>query len=160
MRIFLQTFGGVAIHSGLRVLLCAPLLFVVGCGSGRIPTYPVSGTVVVDSRPAEGAIVIFCPVSTSKELEHLRPAGKTDAAGNFKLTTFVPGDGAPASDFKVLVKWPAATPAGDDRENRPGAANKGPDRLKGKYYNQDTTPLTATIQKGSNNLPPFELKSK
>jgi hypothetical protein len=160
MRTLRRWLKGAALNAPVGMICCAILLIISGCGRGRIPTYAVSGTVNVDARPADGAIIIFCPATAGTELESVRPAGKTDAAGKFQLTTFEPGDGAPAGEFKVLVKWPAATPAGDDRERRPGSANKGPDRLKGKYYSQESTPLTATIQKGTNNLPPFELKSK
>lgn len=160
MRTLRQLLNDVALDAPWCILCCAILLVISGCGRGRIPTYPVSGTVNVDARPADGAIIIFCPATAGTELDSVRPAGKTDAAGKFQLTTFEPGDGAPAGEFKVLVKWPASTLAGDDRERRPGSANKGPDRLKGKYYNQESTPITATIQKGANDLPPFELKSK
>jgi hypothetical protein len=58
----------------------------------------------------------------------------------------------------VLVKWPAPTPASQERD-APGSANKGPDRLRNKYYNFETTPLKATVQEQSNQLEPFELKS-
>jgi hypothetical protein len=135
------------------------ILAIVGCGDGRIPTYEVNGQVNVNGRPAEGAIVVFCPVDPSAEVEHLRPAGMANASGQFTLTTFEPNDGAPAGEYKVLVKWPAPTPAAQQREERPGSANKGPDRLRGKYYSFESTPLQATIEEQSNQLPPFELKS-
>ena len=141
------------------LLAAAALVALTGCRDGRIPTYPVTGIVLVDGRPAQGAIIIFCPVEPSAELEHLRPAGMTDASGEFNLTTFEPADGAPAGRYKVLVKWPAPTPPGEQRDARPGAVNKGPDRLKGKYYNLDTTPLKATFEEQSNDLSPLELKS-
>jgi len=139
--------------------IAASLLTLAGCDDGRIATYPVTGAVVVDGRPAEGAIVVFCPVDPSPELEHLRPAGKADSSGQFSLTTFEPSDGAPAGAYKVLVKWPAAqSQPEENRDGRPGAS-RGPDRLRGKYYNLDTTPLSAAIEEESNDLPPFELKS-
>ena len=50
-------------------------------------------------------------------------------------------------------------PAGPDDRNGRGP-KPGPDRLKGKYYDIDRSPLTATIEKKSNDLPPFELKTK
>jgi hypothetical protein len=134
-------------------------LALSGCGDGRIATYPVTGKVLINGRPAEGAVVVFCPVEPSAEVEHLRPAGMADASGQFTLTTFEPSDGAPVGQYKVLVKWPAPSPATDDRDARPGRANKGPDRLRGKYYSIETTPLAVTIEEQSNDLPPFELKS-
>ena len=144
---------------GLLVHLPAVAMAVVlaGCGDGRLRRYPVNGSVLIDGRPAENAIVVFCPVDPSAELEHLRPAGRADAAGQFELTTYEAFDGAPAGQYKVLVKWPSPRPV-NDREGRPGAL--GPDRLKGKYYNLDTTPFSATIEEQANALPPFELQSK
>ena len=144
--------------------VAGPLIGIVGvtvsgCGDGRIATYEVNGQVSVNGRPAEGAIVIFCPVDAIAEVEHLRPAGMADASGQFTLTTFEPSDGAPAGEYKVLVKWPAPTPASPLREDRPGSANKGPDRLRGKYYSFESTPLKATVQEQSNQLPPFDLKA-
>jgi hypothetical protein len=146
-----------------RIGLLAFLLGAValaGCGSDRLALYDVTGKVLVDGQPAEGAIIIFYPVDASEQLAALRPAGKATASGDFELTTYEPADGAPAGQFKVLVKWPSPTPNADPRDARPGAANKGPDRLKGKYYNIDSTPLAATIEEQSNELAPFELTSK
>jgi hypothetical protein len=136
--------------------LCA---CIVGCGDGRIDTYPVTGTVLVDGRPAEKAMVIFCPADAAAEVENLRPAGVTDASGKFNLITFEAGDGAPAGSYKVLVKWPAPS-QGEDRGGRQSSIGKGPDRLKGRYYNLESTPLNATVEEQSNELPPFELTSR
>ena len=113
----------------------------------------------MDGRPAEKAIVIFCPVDPAPALEHLRPAGVTDASGKFALITFEPGDGAPAASYKVLVKWPAPSQE-EGRDGRPEALGKGPDRLRGGYYSLEATPLTATVVEQSNELAPFELKSR
>ena len=99
-------------------------------GGGKLKTYPVTGTVLVDGKPADGAMVIFCPINPGPEIEQLRPSGKTDATGAFALMTFESGDGAPAADYKVLVKWPAPAQV-DARDGRGG--RPGPDRLRGKY---------------------------
>ena len=140
--------------------IAASLFTLAGCDDGRIATYPVTGAVLVDGRPAEGAIVVFCPVDPSPELEHLRPAGKADSSGQFNLTTFEPADGAPAGAYKVLVKWPAPRSEPDDRQvGGPRRAASGPDRLRGKYYNLEQTPLSATIEEQSNELQPFQLES-
>jgi len=70
-----------------------------------------------------------------------------------------PADGAPAGEYKVIIKWPAPAMAGaEDREGR--GPKLGPDRLKGKYYDLDKTSLKATVEKRSNEIPPFELSSK
>lgn len=143
--------------------VCLSLLAAVslsGCGDGIIKRYPVVGHVTVDGNPAEGALVIFCPFNSGPELANFRPAGVADASGAFKLTTVEPGDGAPAGNYKVLVKWCPTLPNQEDAERGGRGGAKGPDRLKGKYYNLDTTPLNVTIEKKSNELAPLDLKTK
>lgn len=133
------------------------VLVVAGCREEKPTTYSVNGQVLVDGKAAEGATVIFCPVDPSVELKDLRPLGRTNSTGAFALMTFMIGDGAPAGHYKVLVKWPAPATV-DPREDRGGPQR--PDRLRGKYYTLDTTPLSATIEQHSNKLPPFNLSSK
>lgn len=158
-------------RSQMLVVLLVSLPAVLGCDDGRVARYPVSGTVLVDGQPAAGAIVIFCPVETSPEAERLRPAGRTDATGKFKLTTIDPNDGAPAGKYKVMVQWPegaeAAAGAGGPSGLPAAAVDRGgrggprpADRLQGKYYSLERTPLTATVEEQSNELPPFELTAK
>jgi hypothetical protein len=133
------------------------LLTLAGCG-GRIPLYPVTGKILVDGKPAPGAMVIFCPISGSDEFMRERPIGFADADGTFRLTTFVLDDGAPAGEYKVIARWAPNNPTSQNED--PGRARRPPDRLKGKYFNLEKTPLTATITKGTNELPPLELSSR
>jgi hypothetical protein len=132
---------------------------VTGCRKGGVATYPVAGSVKIDGRPADGAMVVFVPTATSTQAERKRPFGVADAEGRFRLTTFVQDDGAPAGQYKVLVQWPAPNQQADDqRSGRRGAL--GPDRLGGKYFNLENSTLTAKVEEQSNELPPFELKSR
>jgi len=140
----------------LSVLLAA--CAVSGCGDDRLGTYAVTGTVLVDKKPADGAMVIFCPVSGSDELMKQRPFGFAGPDGKFELTTFDKGDGLPAGQYKILIQWPAAV--GGDQRDASGGRPMGPDRLRGRYMNLERTPFSATIESGSNELPPFELLSK
>lgn len=155
----------------VTAFLLASLSTVFGCGDGRVARYPVFGAVHVDGQPAAGAIVVFCPTETSPEAERLRPAGRTDVAGNFKLTTIDPDDGAPAGTYKIMVQWPegaeAAAGAGGPNGLPAAAVDRGgrggprpADRLQGKYYSLERTPLTASVEEQANELPPFELTSK
>jgi hypothetical protein len=135
------------------------LLAFTGCGDGKIARYPVNGKVLVDGKPAAGAMVIFCPIEGSEQLMRERPIGFAGPDGSFQLTTFALNDGAPAGEYKVIARWAANSPnpqgnADDERRRTP------PDALRGKYFNLDSTPLTATVTKGTNDLPPFELSSK
>jgi hypothetical protein len=127
---------------------------IVGCGEKGIPCNVVHGSVNVDGKPAEGAMVIFCPVGGSEQVQKTRPFGFTESDGKFELLTVKKGDGAPAGDYKVIIQWPAkTTPNGD------GGRSMGGDRLQGRYMNLEKSQLTATVKQGVNDLPPFELKS-
>jgi len=85
---------------------CA-LLFLTSCSGGsgqdkwtksRPETSPVSGTVTYDGKPLAEATVVFSPVG-----EQQAAVGRTDARGNFRLTTFKDGDGAIPGNYKVGI---------------------------------------------------------
>ena len=103
----------------VRAWIVTPLFLVffaaalVGCGPSRPETIPVSGTVTFDGKPVEGASVDFIPQ------ERQRPAKAiTDAAGNFKIQTFAPGDGAMPGKYAItIVKMPEMSPAAGDPDN-------------------------------------------
>lgn len=146
----------------LAQLSCLVLVCVLGCGDGKIARYPVSGSVKVNGKPAAGARVIFCPVGGSEEFQKERPTGKTDDAGNFDLTTFVKGDGAPAGDYQLSIMWipskgqaPDKLPEGMFEERTGGGRG---DLLRGRFANPAKSGLTATVTETENSLPPFELE--
>jgi len=132
----------------------AGMLAIAGCSDGKIRRYPVTGTVNVDRKAAVGAVVTFCPVGVSDEMQKLRPFGTVGADGTFQLTTLNNGDGAPVGNYKVLIDWPA-TSGGDPRTGGPG-----PDRLRGRYGKLDKSQLSVEVKAENNELPPFELKSR
>lgn len=136
------------------LLVSTVLVALAGCGDGKIARYPVTGSVTIDGKPAEGVMVIFCPVGGSEELQKQRPFGFTGADGSFELTTVSKADGSPAGEYKVLAQWPAKVSDGRD------GGGLGPDRFRGRYMNLATTQLTAAIQEGPTELPPFDLKSR
>jgi hypothetical protein len=77
-------------------------IVVGGCssGTGRPPTYPVEGTVTMKGEPLEGATVAFVPAEGSS---HEPATGITDAAGKFKLSTFLADDGAQEGEYRIKV---------------------------------------------------------
>jgi len=139
--------AGVA--SGL--LLCALL---AGCGN-KGPEwprrYPVSGTVLVDGRPAVRAAVTFHPAAPHADGKTYAPSTFTDDAGAFKLTTVEVGDGAPAGEYVVTI---VANYVVKDGQDVPV-----PDALKGQYADPKKSQLKVTVREGDNVLPPFDLKS-
>jgi hypothetical protein len=128
---------------------------LTGCGSGN-GTNPVTGSVTIDGKPAGAVSLLFCPVGGSPDFQKVRPMGITKEDGTFALNTRGNNDGAPAGQYKVLITWPAQTKG----PSRDGTIQMGPDRFQGRYNNLEKSPFTVEIKSGTNNIPPFELKSK
>jgi hypothetical protein len=130
---------------------------VGGCSEtddGRLQVYPVSGKVTVNGQPVEGAEVVFygaTPDLTGPGTP--APVGTTDANGEFRLRSYDPEDGAPAGKFNVTVIWREPIPPNADRE-----MYQPKDRLQGRYSDPKKSGLTATVEEGGGELPPFELK--
>jgi hypothetical protein len=122
---------------------------VAGCGDGRKPVYPVRGQVLdADGKPAAGAKVIFHPIGIN-DPGAARPVGVVDDSGEFTLTTYASGDGAPPGNYAVTVEWrpPRTTPFGAV----PG------DRLKGRYASAAKSPFQAMVGTEPTRLEPFRL---
>ena len=80
-------------------LLPIALLAAVGCGDGRPPLYPVSGTVAFTTGdPVRNATIELIPESPGPS-----PRARVDADGNFILGTYTSDDGAHAGDYRVVV---------------------------------------------------------
>ena len=137
--------------SALPCLLVLVAL-LTGCSDGSLKPIPVSGTVLVDGQPAAGAEVAFFGTD-----EHLMvaeapfPRAIVAEDGTFTLSSFEPGDGAPAGDYRVTIVWKKSD--SDDPEIR----DMAPDELGGRYSAPETSGLTATVPSEPGKLPPFEL---
>jgi hypothetical protein len=158
--------------TGTLLLLLAS---IVGCGSGgvKLATVPVSGMVLLDGQPIEGAHVAFMP----NDIEKGRPAnGTTDSSGNFQLKTLSGGanlsDGALPGEYKVsVVKIPPA--AGSMPNMGQAGSNSAPDAVLGApdsaktdtatssipemYSKPENSGLTATVKPSGNEPFKFEL---
>jgi hypothetical protein len=142
----------------LLILSCVAgciLVAALGCSADndRVNVYPVTGKVLVGGQPAEGAIVTFYAASEEmRERKVPPPTATVDASGAFRLSSYEPDDGAPAGEFKVTIVWHEPPPP-----NAVGVfAQK--DRLLGRYTNPQTSALTARIEQGGGELPPFQLQ--
>jgi hypothetical protein len=102
------------------------------------PVYPVKGRVLYEGKPASGAVVILH--STDDAAKAGRPRGRADAAGEFELTTYQAGDGAPAGTYVVTVEW---RQAGDHPE-------QGKELLPPAYGDPRTSKLRVTVTAGPN----------
>ncbi len=123
-----------------------------GCGDGRPEVYPVEGQVFAGARPAARGTITFHPAGGTAE--QYRPTGRIDEQGKFKLTTFKEGDGAPAGEYRVTVVWYLATR--QSAQEDPVPVNYLPPR----YASAETSPLRATVGKGTNTIEPFRLAAR
>ena len=127
-------------------------MLLVGCGgSDRPATVQVKGVVLYNGQPLEGADVVFTPGTG-------RPAtGRTNAQGEFTLTTFEPGDGALTGEHVVTIgKSESPAQAGEIDRHAPTPVSKA--LLPAKYSDARVTELKATVTAAGPNEPKFELK--
>lgn len=129
-------------------------MLVVGCSKAdnRKPVFPVSGKVSFNGEPMDGAMISFHPLNDPSP-RALRAQATADKAGQFSLTTYVTGDGAPAGEYAVTIYWPARKqprPKGTD----PTAEDDDipPDRLHRVHADPKTTKLRATVHEQSNTI--------
>jgi len=121
------------------LVLAAGLFCVAGCGDGRKPVYTVRGKVfAADKKPATGATVTFNPTNPDPKDPH-KPVGKVDEQGNYTLTTYTEGDGAPAGEYVITVIW--QTPKKSPFEG------EGGDKLGGKLARPEQSPHKFTVEK-------------
>ncbi len=121
--------------------------------SGREPVFPVRGQVFdAKNQPAAGAMVVFHPVDSS-DSQPIRPLAYVDDQGNFELTTYERGDGAPAGEYVVTIEWRERSP----HPFRPD--KEGKDRLRGEFSDPKTSRFRFAIEKRADNtLPAIYLK--
>jgi hypothetical protein len=131
---------------GLALTACTP--------NNRVEVIPVTGEVVVHGKPAESAIVTFCPTDGSLTRAFVAIA---DAQGRFQPTTYEAGDGLPAGEYEVTVLWPAPRKPDPNGDRRPGD-DEGPDQLEGRFANRKTSGLKATVTRGTHESLRFDLK--
>jgi hypothetical protein len=135
---------------GVGRVLVLVVLVLAGCSkaSDRLPVFPVHGKVLVGGEPATEAFVAFHPDPDNPAPGWI--VGQVDAEGNFALSTYVSGDGAPEGEYTVTITW----------QTRGGLMNRfsGPDRLKGRYADPKTSKLRFRVEKKPlNEVPPYEL---
>jgi hypothetical protein len=134
------------------VLACA-CITQLGCSGGdTIPTYPVSGRVLVGGEPAAGAFVVFHPTGEAVP-DQVRPTAQVQADGSFALATNDAADGAPAGEYAVTIEWYKLVQKG-------GEAQAGPNVVPPPYARPESTPIKVTIVENDNPLPPFQIVRK
>jgi hypothetical protein len=142
--------------SGLALLGCTGVaLSLGGCSEASKPTYPVRGQVLIEGKPAARALVAFHPIgATGRAAVH--PAGQADDQGNFMLTSFAAGDGAPPGEYQVTVVCLVPTKVRNRNDDETVTRNV----LPARYARAETSQLRFTVAKGENTLPAITLKAK
>jgi hypothetical protein len=131
-----------------------------GCGSNRVATYPVSGTVRFDDgQPVPDGVVEF-----REEKTGLSARGKLDKSGAFALGTFAADDGAPAGEHRVVViqffdvpprpYQPQSRAAEIEHDHDPGADV----RVAAEFADFSTSGLRAEVKPDSENKFDFVVK--
>lgn len=148
-----------AVMRGWRLyvgLLVCFTVGVVGCRakSDRVDVYPVKGKVLVKGKPVEGVTIAFyAEVPAADGKKNPLPAGTSDANGEYYLTSYDPGDGAPAGSYKVVASWNEKRPA-----NFTGGVFEPKDRLQGRFANPEKSTLKSQVPEGGGEIPAFDLK--
>lgn len=116
----------------------------LGCGGEdwQVETFPAQGQVEVNGEPAAGAVVELHPVGAPPDERNSRPWGIVQENGVFTLSTYETGDGAPAGEYAVTLRWPPDVA-------QPSLA----DRLGGAYMRPQDSRWKVTISEGENELP-------
>lgn len=131
-------------HLGHVALLTILPLCIMACsreprGGPRVPTYPITGKVMVDGKPAQNVSVICHPVNGDAAVKTSISAF-TDAEGQFSIGTYEGGDGAPQGEYRLTFTW--------GQINLMTGQYGPPDRLKGKYADPETSEFTVTAREG------------
>lgn len=132
-----------------------------GAASDRPTVVPVRGTVTLRGAPVAGAEIKFKPKTGLTSA-----FGATDAAGNYELTTFEGGDGAPPGEYVVTVFKYQAQPQSSASMDSPGydatgktaATAPAKNLLPQRYAEESNSGLMAIVKVDSDNQFNFELK--
>jgi hypothetical protein len=144
-----------AARGGLGALAALAALALASCGKPDFhKVYPVKGKILVDGLPAAECLIYLNRTFDDDHPRRVTPYALTDADGEFQITSYVKGDGAPEGEYVVTVEW---------RERSGLLKNnfEGIDRLGGAYAkaegNKARPGFVIRVGRGPQELPPFEL---
>lgn len=159
-----------------RVLVVTFTCFVMGCGGKpegaqkRLEVHKVTGTVMYNGQPVEGAHVSFHPQESDKPGSF----AKTNSSGVYTLRTYADGPaGAPEGEYQITIqKMLAAEPVEQksgpemfkEMERRAQSGEAPPSEaptslIPEKYARKQSSGLTATVKGGDTNTFDFDLKN-
>jgi len=147
----LRTALGYSPFACLLILLVAA---TSGCGPAGPTLVPAKGTINVDGKPADGAMLIFHPVGGKGSIA----SAAADASGAFAVTSNG-NPGIVTGSYKVTATWP--DPAKKPKEfSLGGTIVDAPDLLGGRFVTPDKAVTTIEITPATKQLAPIELSTK
>jgi 5-hydroxyisourate hydrolase-like protein (transthyretin family) len=104
------------------------------------PTFPLTGTVLVDGTPAEGVLVQITEVGQPDLENPTFSSAYTDAQGKFALSTYEAGDGVPEGEYFVTFMW--------GQVNMLSMQYGGPDKLNNRYHDPEKSEFRIRVDAG------------
>ncbi len=118
------------------------ILVAVGCGSDRVPTYPVSGRVVFEN----GSPVRHGTIEIASVEHGTTASGTIDHEGGFVLGTYTSNDGAAAGEHKVIVVQMVIADGSFEHTIDHG------DPVPTKYAAYESSSLTVSVEPNKENI--------
>ena len=157
--------------------LAALLSSCSGTGEGLVP---VSGKLVCDGQPAEGAILFFHRVGgdpgPASKTAGVIPSATVGSDGAFSVESAALGRGAAPGKYSLTVEWPEQPDVATRSASKTKSSNvRGKtvvvakhekfdavptDRLMGRYSDATKPQLTAEIKSGPTDLGTLEITLK
>jgi hypothetical protein len=147
----------------LSALLVAAVASVSGCGrSDAVAVYKVTGTIKLNGEPMKGggAIAFMPPDGMAGKAA----GGEIKPDGTYTVTTYEPGDGSMAGEFRVVitqttVEEPESGIDGSgERIKKPIQLVTPPFHIPAIYGDLMKSPLTAKVEAKDANQIDFDLK--
>ena len=122
----------------------------------------MKGRILARGQPASHAKVFLVPLGVD-DVDTLRPRGTTAQDGTFTLSTYEPGDGAPAGEYAVGIAWRGPQKSGAAEEPPPPEKDYGKeegriDFFKGRYKDPRKPGLQVNVKAEPTTLDEIDLK--
>ena len=122
------------------VILCLALASCSRSQGYRKATFPVTGEVYVDGKPAALLAVTCVDLRGIDEKHPTDSAAFTDEAGKFAISTYLSADGVPEGEYVLTFLW--------GQHNLLTMTYGGPDKLKNRYTDSKQSKVCFTVVKG------------
>lgn len=146
------------LYNQASILILLPFILISSCskeqrGGPREETYPITGIIHVDGKPAQDLQVRAIAENPQGANKSFTIAGFTDPEGKFSLSTYESGDGAPVGEYKLIFMW--------GQRSLMSGGYGAPDKLKKKYLDPKKSEYSVKVAKGApSDLGIIELTTK